>query len=306
MEKSGKSSFVKNNDDNVDGSTVDPLPSSSLLTNLAVLELLQPRVEQRRQQQQEEGETLCGENAKRKQRKRRKSLRHRDWIEEQVVDYIRKSATVQFQSSKHALPLQMRLQKRSRKRKPSTVDDPTATKATNESDNSTALALSSSLLCMNGIFPSTDDASMHILEEEEEGNEETFFDFTEAEAIQVINFSPREPVDLHILIDDLSERLSVQQQEECLSLIQQYRALPRGSTLNANTATTASATVAGEMLRHDSVLNDDANAIVFQDSNHVAIKMEEDDLPSYFQDDDPPVGGCFGDWTISDRKPAAR
>jgi RNA polymerase Rpb4 len=300
MESNGQSSATENNDDNEES----PLSSSGLLSNLAVLELLLPRVEQRRQKRQEE--ESFDNNTKRKSRKRRKSLRHRDWIEEQVVEYIRKSATMQFQSSKHALPLQTRLRKRPRERKlPSSMDDPNSMNATNKSEQSNALSVSSSSSThINGSFyPILNDTKNHGPEKQVE----TAFDFTEAEAIQVINLVPTELVDFNLLIDDLPERLSEQQQEECLSLIQQYRVLPSGSIPNSNVVTTSFTTSDAKVLEPDHALNDDTKDIAFQDSNHVAIKIEEDMLQCYLPDDDPPEGDCFGNWTDNeDRKPAAR
>ena len=50
----------------------------------------------------------------------------------------------------------------------------------------------------------------------------TGFGLTHAEAIQCLNIVPTEPVEIHLLIEDLQARLSDRQQEELLDLIRSY------------------------------------------------------------------------------------
>lgn len=51
----------------------------------------------------------------------------------------------------------------------------------------------------------------------------TGFGLTEAETIQVLNLMPTEPVEIHLLIEDLHSRMPEKQQEELLQVISSYR-----------------------------------------------------------------------------------
>ena len=275
MENCGKNNSTSHDHDAslLDDTDEDSPPSSSLLTNLQVLELLQPRIQQRQAMRKE---------PKKKQRR----LRHRDWIEEQVVQYIRHSATIQFQNYSHVRPLQTSLQQHSigsRKRKlTSSSDDSIA--ATKASMETSAPIVKSNSGDMNGSKGSP-AASVTL--------ETTKFDFTEAEAIQIINCAPRELVDLHVLVDDLPDRLTTTQQEECLSLIQQYL-VPRGTSSTPPTSATANAQSPDGI--HDGVFSGD--------SKHVVIKRESGMSPSQFHGD----AECNGDGHLLDEdcKPSAR
>jgi antitoxin component of MazEF toxin-antitoxin module len=46
---------------------------------------------------------------------------------------------------------------------------------------------------------------------------------TEAEALQVINFMPTEPVEIHLMVEEMHTRMSEDRQRELLDLIASYR-----------------------------------------------------------------------------------
>jgi RNA polymerase Rpb4 len=143
-----------------------------LISNLAVLEMLQPRVESRK-----------GRKSTSKQ------LRHRDWIERQVVDYLKGSSCTQFSTASNAAALHKTL--RSNKKVKASVD--------------------------NGAISSG-------------------FDLTDAESLQILNLSPTEPVEIHLLIDELQDRMTAEKQEELLAAIQRYRtAAPENHAMNGDT-----------------------------------------------------------------------
>jgi hypothetical protein len=143
-----------------------------LISNLAVLEMLQPRVESRK-----------GRKSPSKQ------LRHRDWIERQVVDYLKGTACTQFSSASNAAALHKTL--RSKKKTKVSVD--------------------------NGAISSG-------------------FDLTDAESLQILNLSPTEPVEIHLLIDELQDRMTTEKQDELLTTIQSYRtAKPENLDMNRDT-----------------------------------------------------------------------
>lgn len=123
-----------------------------LLGNLEVLELLQGRVDKRKNN----------------------SHNHRDWIETQVVDYLQNnSATTRLGTSRNAHTLQTRLRQQKKMR-------------TNNHGRTSA------------------------------------FDLTEAEALQIVNLVPTEPVEIHLLIEELHDRMTARQQQELLETIQSF------------------------------------------------------------------------------------
>jgi len=48
------------------------------------------------------------------------------------------------------------------------------------------------------------------------------FGLTDAETLQILNFMPRESVEIHLIIEDLPSRLAEERQEELLTLIGSY------------------------------------------------------------------------------------
>ena len=50
----------------------------------------------------------------------------------------------------------------------------------------------------------------------------TGFGLTEAEAVQVLNFMPKEKVEIHLMIEELHARMSEARQEELLEFIQNH------------------------------------------------------------------------------------
>jgi DNA-directed RNA polymerase subunit F len=51
----------------------------------------------------------------------------------------------------------------------------------------------------------------------------TGFDLTEAESLQILNFMPTEPVEIHLMIEELHARMTENQQEGLLEFIASYR-----------------------------------------------------------------------------------
>ena len=50
----------------------------------------------------------------------------------------------------------------------------------------------------------------------------TGFNLTEAESLQLLNFLPQEPVEIHLMVEELHARMSEKRQEELLELIGSY------------------------------------------------------------------------------------
>jgi RNA polymerase Rpb4 len=158
-------------DDNSNNSNgeEDPTDVPYLINNLAVLEMLQTRVEAR------------------KGRKRSTSSRqhqHCEWVEAKVVEYLQgTTAAVQFGTARNAAALQKVL--RSNKK---------MTRAAAAAADGTVLVSTTA-----------------------------GFDLTEAESLQIVNLAPTEPVEIHLLVEELHDRMTARKQEELLATIQSYR-----------------------------------------------------------------------------------
>jgi len=50
----------------------------------------------------------------------------------------------------------------------------------------------------------------------------TGFNLTEAEALQIMNMMPSQPVEIHLMVDELQSRMSEEEQEEFLDFISSY------------------------------------------------------------------------------------
>ena len=54
-------------------------------------------------------------------------------------------------------------------------------------------------------------------------NKRTGFDLTEAESLQIVNFLPKEPVEIHLMVEEMHARMSEERQGELLELIISHR-----------------------------------------------------------------------------------
>ena len=151
--------------------------SPILISNAEVLALLDKKVTKRR-------EKLAMQNQGRRKQRETKT-QHREWIEEKVWDYLKKSPCVNVDVSKID-ELQSILT--SSKRRRQLVSDPTSA-VTGTSSKST----------------------------------NTSFGLTQAEAIQIVNFLPSEPVEIHLMVEELHDRMTEANQEELLKCIAAYR-----------------------------------------------------------------------------------
>lgn len=229
-----------NDEEDSDGESNNNAPY--LLSNLEVYEILQPRVQYRERAvatfaasnvsndevavsttkntnptaavvdsttiAKHNGITKCTTLTERTRKKRQKLLQHRNWIEDEVVKYIQQTAAMEFHSTQNSLPLQSILRRRKRKSRP--YESMLSSTNTSKSENITALDGHVSSLIV------TDESKMSLT---------MGFHLTEAEAIQVLNHSPKEMVDLHLYVDQIHERFTIPEQEELLRVIDRYRTM---------------------------------------------------------------------------------
>ena len=180
--------------------------SPVLLSNIEVMKLLQDRIKSR------EG---TNQQPKRRQKiKNSNKFQHRDWIEDKVHAYLETTPCVALQSTKQMAELKSKLTSTKRLKRPSgggsTPNSPHS-KPTPSAPTSMGKELAEKT--------ETDD--------DNETAATTGFGLTEAEAIQVLNFMPSEPVEIHLMIEELNARLSQKRQEELLELIQSYSSDPK-------------------------------------------------------------------------------
>mmetsp|Transcript_26278 Transcript_26278/g.77699 ORF Transcript_26278/g.77699 Transcript_26278/m.77699 type:complete len:221 (-) Transcript_26278:76-738(-) len=171
----------------------------SLVTNIEVMQILSDRIEVRRQADE------ADEAAPAARRRRKDSkLRHRDWVEETVLEYLQ--GTPCATADKGRMPEfvgKLRGQK-----KPIAAQTKRSAKATG----------STSMDSESGNHHADDDRGENGTNERQDEE----FGLTDGETLQVLNLMPREPVEIHLLVEDLPSRMSEERQAELLELVGQY------------------------------------------------------------------------------------
>lgn len=167
-----------------------------LLSNGEIMELLQRDVKENKKRlaiearkQKQRGR----KNGNEKDRKVKNKFEHRDWIQERVLEYLKGTPCVNIPTSKLNELKSRCISKGSpshsqAKKKRRTLSDPTAS-------------------------PKLKSPSKSL---------PPGYGLTEAEALQILNFMPQEPVEIHLMVDDLHDRMSETKQEEFLNMIRSY------------------------------------------------------------------------------------
>ena len=125
---------------------------------------------------------------KKHSKKKQNKFQHRDWIEDRVFAYLKDTPCKPISVAKRS-ELKRKLKASADK------------KVLTESSSSTG---------------NVDDAS------ESASTTPTGFGLTEAESIQILNFMPRQPVDVHVVIEELQSRMTEKRQTELLELVESY------------------------------------------------------------------------------------
>mmetsp|Transcript_42598 Transcript_42598/g.103033 ORF Transcript_42598/g.103033 Transcript_42598/m.103033 type:complete len:152 (+) Transcript_42598:947-1402(+) len=137
----------------------DKSDSPFLLPNAEVIHLLEDRLKSR------------NEKSRKKQNPKKNKYKHRDWIESQVLEYLKTTPCVDLQKENLE-------------------------------------TFQSTLMSSKKLKSSGNTAS------------ETGFGLTEAEALQVLNFVPKEKVEIHLMVEELHTRMTDDRQDELLQYIQ--------------------------------------------------------------------------------------
>lgn len=161
----------------------------ALVTNIETLQLLTHKIKRRNEAEEKAAETY------RKTIDSGPAFSQRDWIERKVVEYLHMdTAAGMFMTNGKVDVI------------PNLVQ--------------TLQASSSSAI--------TDNNSHDEKEETTHNNHPPIsgFELTDAETLQILNIMPKEVVDLHLMIQDLQERMSEERQEELLRVIASYAGEP--------------------------------------------------------------------------------
>jgi hypothetical protein len=211
-------------------SNISSSPHPVLLPNAEVLQMLQKSVEEnkRRLAKIQKAATEQQQQQRQQQNSKKQSKRlivpankfeHRDWIEEKVLNYLKKTPCVH-------LPVHKLQELKSKCTTTTTTMTNVVKQRRGHSSGHPSTNLGKRARTALGDDPHAATSSSNI------DNDTTSvsatiatsksYGLTEAETIQVLNFMPQEPVEMHLLVEDLHSRMSEKQQEEFLDMIELY------------------------------------------------------------------------------------
>jgi len=166
-----------------------------LLPNAELMELLEKDVKENKKRleiesrkQKERGR----KNSNDSDRKFKNKFEHRDWIQENVLEYLKGTPCVNIRTSKLN-----ELKSKCTSKTSSSFSPKKKRRALSNATTSPGIKLPTKSPPLN-------------------------YGLTEAEAVQILNFMPQEPVEIHLMIDDLHDRMSETKQEEFLNMIRSY------------------------------------------------------------------------------------
>jgi hypothetical protein len=196
------------------GSSTSPV----LISNAKVLEMLQKNVKENKKR------LAKVQKAKDKKHNKKTMVRnrfeHRDWIEEKVLNYLKKTPCIHLPIRK--IPELKRKCMGTKRGSMQRQDKPTRNAA----------------------------AAMETATEDTAAS--PTYGLTEAETLQILNFMPEEPVEIHLMVEELHARMSETQQEEFLAMIQSYST--KGSSNKAHGKKRKRS--GSDMGNHDAVVGD--------------------------------------------------
>lgn len=189
----------------------------TLISNIEVHYLLSNRIKERQAEEQpnimngNDIEIDMNNDTQHKQPVQQRKFRHRNFVEEKVVEYIQSSpcGNIDLSTSKN-LPKFVSILKR----KPRSIQDNSFLVKEEEAPNGDKGHMENSAVqSQEGQQQPID----HSNESEEEG-----FGLTDGESVQILNLIPRESVEMHLIIEDLTERLPESRQRDLLRVISDY------------------------------------------------------------------------------------
>jgi len=203
----------------------------TLISNLEVMYLLSKKLEDRQAAiEQSTNQTLKDNtqgtsiplNSNYDQQKiatlQNRKFRHRNYVEEMVVDYVQSTAcgNVNLEKIKDLHVLVSTLKRKPKKEKANVNNDQTT------QNGHGVMVKEEPSTKSNGTHPpdsNTKKTSKNANSYSSHSNLEEGFGLTDGEVVQVLNLVPRESVEIHLVIEDLASRLSETRQEELLNAL---------------------------------------------------------------------------------------
>lgn len=159
--------------------------SPTLISNNEVMKLLQKNIEERRKKE-------IKANSRFRKPKPNKQFRNRDWVIEEVHKYLETTPCVRLDPDRRA---EMYSKLKGNKKMRQKIQ----------------------------VVTKQEDADSSAEEEcTASASVPTGYNLTEAEALQIMNMMPSEPVEIHLMVDELQSRMSEERQEEFLAFIASY------------------------------------------------------------------------------------
>jgi len=177
--------------------------SPTLISNVEVMLLLQKNLEERNN----------ANGRRRNSNKRNKHLRHRDWVEEEVFNYLQTTPCVKLDPDRR---LEFHSKLKGNKRMIMVRHGNTADTSTPQASADAADTQKQQQQEGLGAAASPTAAAAAA------AAKKTGFGLTDAEAIQIMNMMPTQPVEIHLMVDELQSRMSEERQEEFLAFIQSF------------------------------------------------------------------------------------
>ena len=210
-----------------------------LLLNAELMILLKKEVKENKKRMAKEVKKQKQKGRKNSNdRKVKNKFEHHDWIQEHVLEYLKGTPCVNIPTSKL------------KELKSKCTSKGSSSSSTTKKKRRTPIDPNSSQPRKSPPSPG--------------------YGLTEAEALQVLNFMPQEPVEIHLMVDDLHDRMSETKQEGFLDMIRSYNTLVETpSPANGKDVNDKNKTMGNDEVVDDSIemlekvgnhaLNDDGN-----------------------------------------------
>ena len=182
----------------------------ALVTNVELMHILSKRIDARKEQEQEDAK-----RNKSSKHTKSKKLRHRDYIEKTVFEYLSCSPCGEADLK--------RMPKLVSRLKGETIRG----KSTEVSRRNNIIKAEDENIPLEKGVDQGDDSNIKQDSKDDDVNVDhqtpvQNFGLTDAETLQILNHMPTLPVEIHLMIEDLTSRLSDDDQNNLLRLISEY------------------------------------------------------------------------------------
>lgn len=192
----------------------DPYSPPILVPNAQVLEILEQKVQQNdrqlKKEKRQEKKAGSGNNSKSSNSNRSSKFPHRDWIQQEALEYLKTMPCVELDTRR--------------------MDELKATCMMASSSKSKQRARGGGRLGQphsSSTASSNSGGDTKVKQEDDDDRTtkiQSGYELTEAEAVQVLNMMPRSMVEVHLLVEDAHTRIGDEKEiAEFLETIETYR-----------------------------------------------------------------------------------